>query len=136
MSGKYKSRSTGNSCGPSQYITELICRRMADKDKEELPFKFWNRGKWRSIYRQQIIAAHGLLKIYDEEAIIAALLSKKGERIYSLRFKGLDDLIKIEQEKIDKFDKKDIKTIEHKDKMSQPRKPFNFNNSGLRDLDG
>ena len=55
--------------------------------------------------------------IIGKEAIIAALLSKKGERIYSLRFNGLDDLIKIEQEKIDKFDKKDIKTIEHKDKM-------------------
>lgn len=84
----------------AQYITELICEKKAKKDKKDLPLRFWNLPTWGSFFRQQILAANGLLKIYDSAAIVAALNSKKAWGIFSLRAPHLDAIIEEEAAKI------------------------------------
>ena len=120
---KYPSRySDGKKVTAAQYITELIYEKRAVKDKKELPNNFWKLPQWAKIYKSQIFAAYGLLKIYDEVAIIKALKSKKSFNIYSLRAPHLDDIIKEEQRQLE-LDKNKPKTAELKrtNTSSKPR---------------
>ena len=73
---RYKSPSTGDYCTGAQYIAEMMCQRMAEKDNEgSLAYKFWNTKKWQKTYQLQVIAANRLVEKYEERAIIAALKS-------------------------------------------------------------
>ena len=135
---KYKSPVDGRECKAPHYIADLMCSRMAHKKGEHLTDKYWNTSNWESVYKQQLIAVHGLLKIHDESAIVAALHSKEGQRIYSLRAPQLDRLIGIESERIKKLESRDIEIKDYNvDINTKPRKPFGKQSgmSRLRDLD-
>tara|TARA_Y100000310_G_scaffold320415_1_gene376848 strand:+ start:499 stop:834 length:336 start_codon:yes stop_codon:yes gene_type:complete len=111
---------------------------MAENNNEgSLAYKFWNTKKWQKTYQLQIIAANRLTGKYDERAIIAALKSREGKKIYSLRFPTLEELIKRHESLIDKGDGKTIST-EPNSAESKPRKPFGEKSKiqKLRDLDG
>ena len=138
-SSKYKSPSTGDYCTASQYIAELMCQRMAENSNEgSLAYKFWNTEKWKNTFTQQVVLANRLLKSHDESAVIRALRSKRGSKIYSLRFPALEDLIRVEQATLEKEELSEQKTIDiasHNPK-SVP-KPFGKKSkiNKLRDLD-
>ena len=137
-SSRYKSPSTGEYCTGAQYIAEMMCQRMAENNNEgSLAYKFWNTKKWQKTYQLQIIAANRLTGKYDERAIIAALKSREGKKIYSLRFPTLEELIKRHESLIDKGDGKTIST-ELNSAEAKPRKPFGEKSKiqKLRDLDG
>jgi hypothetical protein len=86
MTDKYPSKySNGKEVSPAQYITEIICERKAGNEKSDLHYRFWVQKKWAAFYRNQIGSAHKLLKQYPAKAIIRALQSDKGKKIYSLR---------------------------------------------------
>ena len=134
---KYKSPSTGEYCTAAQYIAEIVCQRQAEKDNVGTPaYKFWNTEKWKKSYTHQIILANRLVNKHDERAIIKALNSNRGKSIYSLRFPGLEDLIKKEEDFLKRSDSKDS-VIKKVDNSHKPRKPFGSksNLSKLRDLD-
>lgn len=134
----YKSPSTGEYCTAAQYIAEIVCQRQAEKDNVGTPaYKFWNTEKWKKSYTHQIILANRLVKKYDERAIVKALKSARGKSIYSLRFPGLEDLIKKEQETLKRSDDTESIDIKDIDTNSKPRKPFGNKSpfSKLRDLD-
>ncbi len=134
----YKSPSTGEYCTAAQYIAEIVCQRQAEKDNVGTPaYKFWNTDKWKKSYTHQIILANRLVKKHDERAIIKALKSARGKSIYSLRFPGLEDLIKKEQENLNRSDYKESIDIENVDTSKKPRRPFGNKSSfsKLRDLD-
>lgn len=98
----FPSRYGGNNVTPANYIVEVICERIALKDKlGALPMKFWALPKWKKIYMMQLLAANSLLKMYSPRAILAGL--KKHPKCYSLRAQWLDDSFKEEQEKLDKL---------------------------------
>jgi hypothetical protein len=100
-SNKYLSKySNGKSVSAAQYITEMICEKKAKKDKLDLHYRFWLNKEWSSFYKNQISSAHKLLDKYDEMAIIKALSSSKTNNIYSLRYPGLEAIIKNEEEKL------------------------------------
>lgn len=140
---RYQSKYGGGFITPQAYIVEMICERMAQKNKTTLPVKFWNTPKWKKIFLTQLLAATSLLKIYSAPAIIAGL--KRSYQTYSLHAKWLDDIFKEEQTKLD--------IIEVKKKMTpqplpaeQPAEPIvekpreSFTNTQstikkLRDLD-
>lgn len=86
---------------PAQYIVELICEKKAALNGGDLPVQFWKIPKWASFYRQQIVSANGLLRIYSPTAIINALKSNGAYGIFSLRAPHLDMMIKAEQSKVD-----------------------------------
>lgn len=137
-SSKYKSPSTGDYCTTAQYIAELMCQRMAENSNEgSLAYKFWNTEKWKSTFTQQVVLANRLLKNYDERAVIRALRSKRGSKIYSLRFPALADLIRSEQSYLEKelSGQKTIDVTSHHSKTVS--KPFGKRSeiNKLRDLD-
>jgi hypothetical protein len=99
---KYPSKySNGKEVSAAQYITELICERKALIDKIDLHYRFWTNKVWSSFYRNQIASAHKLLQNYSDKAIVRALCSEGGRRIYSLRAPSLKSIIEKEQKKID-----------------------------------
>lgn len=140
QSSKYPSRySPGKWISSSQYITELICEKKAQKNKKDLPNEFWNLPEWKKFYKQQILAACGLLKIYDDKAIIRALQNKAAWSIYSLRAPHLDDIIKeeqrlleLEQEKVKPINL-DLKSTDSKPRIEKSRKNII---TKLKELDG
>ena len=135
---KYKSPSTGEYCTAAQYISELMCQRMAENNNEgSLAYKFWNTKKWKRTYINQVTKANKLVEKYDERAIVKFLNSDRGKRIYSLRFPNLEDMIAEEERKLETLDESS-NTADYKDSSrSQPRKPFGKQSdmSRLRNLD-
>jgi RNA processing factor Prp31 len=135
---RYKSPSTGEYCTGAQYISEMMCQRMAENNNEgSLAYKFWNTKKWQKTYQLQIIVANRLTDKYDERAIITALRSKEGKKIYSLRFPNIEELIERHESLINKGEGKTIST-EPNSAEAKPRKPFGEKSKiqKLRDLDG
>ena len=66
---KYPSRySPQGWVSAAQYITEVICEKKAQKDKKDLPIKFWEIKEWKSYYRYQITLANKLVKEFGEES--------------------------------------------------------------------
>lgn len=130
----FKSRYGGGYIPRHKFLAEAMCARKARMKGIDLPSHFWN-GKflngdyWKREYCLQLRQALSLLKIYSCEAIIKALRTKEGSKIYSFGAKWLDPLIKTEQEKIDILKKKmeeEAKAEEVKEEpvVSQPREAF------------
>jgi hypothetical protein len=91
---KYLSKySNGKYVSAAQYITEIICENKALKDGSDLHYRFWTTKKWSVFYRNQIASAHKLLEKYTAQAIIKALNSPEGKKIFSLRAPHLSDII-------------------------------------------
>lgn len=100
---KYLSKySNGKEVSAAQYITEIICERKAHKDKQDLHYRFWVNKQWAAFYRNQIASAHKLLKEFPDKAIIRALNSDEGKKIYSLRAPHLADMIRKEHDVLQK----------------------------------
>lgn len=91
---KYLSKySNGKYVTAAQFITELICERKAILDKTDLHYKFWTQKKWAAFYRNQIASANKLVKQYEPKAIVRALQTPQGKKIYSLRAPHLPSII-------------------------------------------
>lgn len=131
----HKSRYTDKLVGDAQLLAEIACERMSKKDGKDLPFQFWNTGRWLRDYKLQLRFAHQLLKIYSFEAIRKALDTYQGKRIYSLSAKWLDPIIAGEQEKLDRRgEAKEIQKREETFEKIQENLPTNrkpFGNSSL-----
>lgn len=136
----YLSRYSNNkSVSAAQYITEIICEQKAKLDKADLHYRFWTSKKWSAFYRNQIGTAHKLLKTYSAKAIIRALLSERGQKIFSLRAPHLIAMIQEAEESINKENQEFTKTIERKTNItfSQPSTTKKTKNiiSKLEDID-
>ena len=79
-------------CSEAQYLTEIVTERYARSQNKSLQPKFWNNLEWKSFYRQQIIAANALLKLYSLQSIVNAL-NGKCSWTYSLRANQLKNEI-------------------------------------------
>lgn len=66
------------------------------------PLRFWQLDRYKRAYAVQARHAAGLLKLYSVNAVVAALRTRDGSKIYSFSAKWLDPLVKFEQEKIDR----------------------------------
>tara|TARA_R100000908_G_C3691553_1_gene105747 strand:+ start:288 stop:713 length:426 start_codon:yes stop_codon:yes gene_type:complete len=126
MDKNYKHKTTGQECNAAQYIAEMVCLREAEKQRVGRPaYALWNTEKWQKKFKSQVTKAYNLLKKYSDKAIINALNSYKGKKIYSLRVKFLEPIIEKEQEAIDKIEAKEIKEIKYEDNtLQKPRKSF------------
>lgn len=106
MTQKYPSKySNGKFVSAAQFISEMICERLAKRLKKDLHYRFWVSEEWEKEYKGQIAAANKLLRKYEPRAIINALLTDAGRKIYSLRAPHLSDIIdraakRIENEQI------------------------------------
>ena len=140
MTKVYQHVTTGQKCNAAQYIAEMVCLREAEAANEGQPaYKLWNTEKWKNKFRSQVTKAYSLLKKYDDVAIINALKSPAGKRIYSLRLKNLETLIQKEQKQIDVQNSQVAPPKEYNsDGSNAPRKPYGkkSNAQKLRELDG
>ena len=137
MNQKYLSKySNGKYVSAAQYITELICENKAIKDKLDLHYRFWTTKRWEYFYRNQIASANKLLETYDANAIIKALVSDSGRRIYSLRAPHLKPMIDQCASEISSANTKLTKTF-NKDCSTDFRTTHKSNNiiSKLKDID-
>jgi hypothetical protein len=90
----YKSPSTGEYCTCAQYLAEIMCTRMAQKENEGTQsYKFWNTSKWKKTYSYQVILANRLAKKYECSAIVKAINSKELKHVYSLGYPNLEQVI-------------------------------------------
>lgn len=89
-----------------QYIIELICERKAQKEDIILPLRFWKDDEWKKFYKSQLRRCDTLLKKYSDIAIIKALNTYRGKKIYSLFAAWLEDIIAEEQKKLNNIKRK------------------------------
>lgn len=93
MKKRISKYSNGAQVSDAQYITEIICENFAKKNKKDLHYRFWLEKSWSKFYKSQIASANKLLKKYQADDIISALLSDAGRKIFSLRAPHLGDII-------------------------------------------
>ena len=134
---RYPSRYSPNGwVSAPQYITELVCEKKAQKEKKELPTKFWEIKEWCKYYRYQITIANKLIKEFGEEPVIAALRDNRCWSTYSLRSPFLKKIIEekskevIERPANTEYNIKDSEEVKHK--TNNTKKSII---SKLRDLD-
>lgn len=106
---KYKSPTSGKSCSCAQYLAELVTKRKADKDRVSLPSGWWNSTTWKTLFQRNIMAAHSLLKIFDEIAIIRGLKRKECSWCWTLNHKSLLPHFQEEQKQLE-YEQQKIKT--------------------------
>lgn len=105
MEKKYKSKYGAKSnITAAQYITELLCEKMAEQRGDDLPDRFWNnKGYYARKFRHEIIQANELLAEYkDEKAIIEALRDSRTWNVKSLRNKKLKYIINEKKQEIER----------------------------------
>lgn len=96
---RYPSKySNGKAVSAAQYITEIICEKKAQLNKQDLHYRFWTNKEWEKFYRDQIATANKLLKKYSDTAVVRALNSSKAQKIYSLRAPFLIPIIESEEQ--------------------------------------
>ena len=118
---RYKSPSTGDYCTCAQYISEIVCGRIAEKENVGTQaHKFWNTSKWRKIYQYQVVLANRLIKKYPEAAVVKAINSPECRRMYSLRYPPLESIIK-KYQKIIEQQEQNSTTIEMREDSSSRR---------------
>lgn len=106
---------------PHQYLAEIMCERIAERDKTPLPYKFWNIPKWRKIYVFQAIKASTLLQSYEFAVIMAALRNKKTYNVYSFgAMYLLQDVLEIEKARINSQDRTAVLQIQETTQMPTP----------------
>ena len=136
---KYTSPSTGEFCTCAQYIAEIMCTRMAQKDNQGTQaYKFWNTEKWKKIYQFQVILANRLISKHSELALAKAIQSKELSRAYSLRHPKVSDVVRKYDIQV-KADASNIKKdLDVKESAQTRKKSYGkkskFNQ--LRNLDG
>lgn len=131
----YLSRyANGRPVSAAQFITEIICERKAIKQKEDLHYRFWVEKKWAAFYRNQIGSAHKLLKKYSSKAIVKALNTDDGRRIYSLRAPHLPAMIE-QQESLLAAENQNI-TLQIQRNENVKFGNFNGNNNIISKLKG
>ena len=135
---KYISPSTGEYCTCSQYIAEIMCTRMAQKENEGTQaYKFWNTKKWKKTYSFQVILANRLAAKYDCAAIVKALNSNELKNVYSLRYPNIERVIE-KYQKIIESENRNRTIIDVQDKPKSRSSSYGKKNSlkRLRDIDG
>lgn len=129
---KYPSKySNGKQVTPAQFITEMICERKALIDKVDLHYKFWTQKYWAMFYRNQIASANKLVKQYDPKAIIRALQTAQGKKIYSLRAPHLVSIIEQQVAKIEQETKTKVVSIDRATNKTFGSKEINPNNNNI-----
>ncbi|MQF98483.1 MAG: hypothetical protein FI729_03000 [SAR202 cluster bacterium] len=136
---RYKSPSTGDFITCAQYVAEVMCNRMAEKENiGSQAHKFWNLPKWKKHYQHQVVLANRLVKKYSEAAIVKAINSPECKRVYSLRYPALPKIIE-KYEKIIKQQTSQSATI-RVEETSKPKTRRGYGKKTrlqkLRELDG
>jgi len=90
----YPTRFHHEDCSLAQYLTEIVISRQARRDGIILERGFWNDPLWKKEYREQLIAANTLLKMFKDDPSVLTVI-KELNWCYSLRNKTIrEEIIK------------------------------------------
>jgi hypothetical protein len=101
----FQSQFGGGWVSASQFLAETMCDRKARLKGTALPQRFWRAdvsAVWEREFLTQLRHANALLKLYGIKAVVRALRTPPGKKIFSLGAKHLDPLIREEQLKLDR----------------------------------
>ena len=84
------------------YLADIMCKRKGKKENKPTPPGYWNSDEWQLYFKQQILGANRLLKVYPFEVIISVLNSKKANWVFSLYYPGLNQLLADENHKYER----------------------------------
>lgn len=101
------------------FLARLMCERKGKKDNIPLGIAYWNRPEWKMFFKQQILAANSLLKIYPFQVVIAAVNNKKVNWTYSLRAPQLKQILIEENAKYERKLVIEEKRIERDEKREE-----------------
>ena len=135
---KYISPSTGEYCTCAQYVAEIMCTRMAQKENEGTQsYKFWNTKKWKKTFSFQVILANRLAAKYPCAAIVKAVNSRELKNVYSLRYPNIEDVIEKYEKRIES-EKKDVTIIDIQEEPKSRSSSYGKKSSlqRLRNIDG
>ena len=136
---RYKSPSSGDYITCAQYVAEVMCNRMAEKENVvSQAHKFWNLPKWKKHYQYQVVLANRLVKKYPEAAIVKAINSPECKRMYSLRFPPLESIIQKYQKIIEQQEENSTTIKVEENVMSRRHRSYGKKSklNKLRELDG
>lgn len=71
---------------PAQYLTELLCERIAKQKGHDLPIKFWELPNWSKLFRRHIGEANKILRSHTIHDVLEVLKDKSLNRMQSFRF--------------------------------------------------
>lgn len=122
---KYRSPSTGDFCTAAQYIAEIICQRIADKNKlGTLAYKFWNQDKWKKTYIRQVSLANKLVKEYGDD-FVRFIKSKSGKFVLSLGMRDIKQRFEKFRKTLDNPDPDDTIEVKKSERLEyKPRQSF------------
>lgn len=98
MEPVYKSHFGDKEINTAKYLAEIAVLRMAKAKGVKLTLQLLKSPYWAKNYKNAIISAHSLLKVYRPDAIVNVF---KNFWSWSLRIKELHLAIKLEQEKLE-----------------------------------
>lgn len=98
---RFASRYGGGWVTQVQYLAEAMCGRMAAKDRQSLPMKFWGDKKWKKPFLTQMHFARKALNKFSIHAIMRAMRTDRGRQAYSLGAPFLVSLIEQAQKELD-----------------------------------
>jgi hypothetical protein len=129
---EYVSTLTGHPSKPAVILAEIMCDREARKKGETLPDKFWNTDKWAKKFKQQMVAASRLLKVYEPIVILNTLKRRDCQWQYSLLAKGIADACEEEAVKIAKQNEKIVSSKTVETNKTDSFRPVKSGNASLR----
>lgn len=138
VASKFTSKYDGGFVTEAAYLTEILFEKMAQREKRQLPDKFWNLDEWKKPFVVQLVHANKLLKQYDVQVILSALRDGK---TYFLTSLGANYMLKPLLEKYKRQSKKTEQILEDAEQVfipdisstQTPRKGF-VNKNKMRDL--
>lgn len=98
---RYESRYGGGWVAPQQILAEVMCERIAAKEKTSLPAKFWDLPRWKKHFLMQLRLALKLLEKYHPSILSRGIRSNEGRKAFSFGAPFLKDVFDREQEKYD-----------------------------------
>lgn len=96
----YKSGYGGGYITAQAYLVELICEKIAIRNRRKLTERFWDDAYWGGIFKKQLVLANNLLKLYEPLPIINALKSPDAKIVSLGMAAQLDPLIEREKKKL------------------------------------
>ncbi len=103
-----------------------MCKRKGKKENIPTPPGYWSMPEWKIFFKQQILAANKLMKIYPFEVLVAAVNNKKTNWIYSLHYPGLKQILLEENSRYERSQKREER---QREKMSKREEVVQTNNA-------
>lgn len=113
MAAIYQSKYTDKLVAPAQILVDKLMEKIAKKDKEVLPIRYWELEKYKKTFIRHIVGANKLLKKYPVDVVLKAIQDPAANWIFYFESPKLLPLCKkydklgqveIKEEKIEKVD--------------------------------